>query len=88
MRKLFYIVLVGMLLMLVACGTTGKQARTKLVKAEPEPVPLSFEERRRFALLGYQPRFGSGFVRDFPILYVFGTGSEGGRGFEASGPFG
>ena len=48
MRKLFYIVSVGMLMMLVACGTTGKQARKKQVGAVPEPVSLSFEQRRKF----------------------------------------
>lgn len=46
MRKLIYIVSVGMLMMLVACGTTGKQARKK--QAEPEHAALSFEQRRKF----------------------------------------
>ena len=46
MRKLIYIVSVGVLMTLVACGTAGKQARKK--QAEPEQVSLSLEERRKF----------------------------------------
>ena len=46
MRKLIYIVSVGVLMTLAACGTAGKQARKK--QAEPEQVSLSLEERRKF----------------------------------------
>ena len=46
MRKLIYIVSVGVLMTLAACGTAGKQARKK--QTEPEQVSLSLEERRKF----------------------------------------
>lgn len=46
MRKLIYIVSVGVLMTLAACGTAGKQARKK--QAEPEQVSLSLEELRKF----------------------------------------
>ena len=46
MKKLIYIVSVGVLMTLAACGTAGKQARKK--QAEPEQVSLSLEERRKF----------------------------------------
>ena len=47
MKKLIYIVSVGVLMTLVACGTTGRQAGKKQ-KGETEQVSLSFEQRRKF----------------------------------------
>ena len=47
MKKLIYIVSAGVLMTLVACGTTGRQAGKKQ-KGETEQVSLSFEQRRKF----------------------------------------
>lgn len=47
MKKLIYIVSVCVLMTLVACGTTGRQAGKKQ-KGETEQVSLSFEQRRKF----------------------------------------
>lgn len=46
MRKLFYILAVGMMMMFVACGTTRKQA--KRTDTGTTQRALSFEERRKY----------------------------------------
>lgn len=46
MRKLFYILAVGMMMMFVACGTTRKQA--KRTDTGTTQHALSFEERRKY----------------------------------------
>lgn len=46
MRKLFYILAVGMMMMFVACGTTRKQA--KQTDTGTMQRALSFEERRKY----------------------------------------
>lgn len=46
MRKLFYILVVGMMMMFVACGTTRKQA--KRTDTGTTQRALSFEERRKY----------------------------------------
>ena len=43
MRKIFY--LLGMVVLLVSCGTTGRHAAVKPV---PEKDPLTYEQRRKF----------------------------------------
>ena len=54
MKKLIYIVSVGVLMTLVACGTTGRQAGKKQ-KGETEQVSLSFEQRRKFDYYFLEP---------------------------------
>lgn len=46
MRKLIGII--GMVLLLVACGTTGRQQAAKHNLANEDKDPLSYEQRRKY----------------------------------------
>ena len=48
MRKIIYIISLCMAVGLAACGTSGKQAKTKSQQAEFVKDPLTPEQRRKF----------------------------------------